>query len=268
MHTIASDGEMTAMEILQCAKELQLTEISITDHDAVGAYSNEVIGQAQKMGIRLTTGIEMDSQYMDVEIHVLGYGIDIHNTELRDYLAKIHGLRRKRTREQMLQINQYLKQELIKEEKIFIPGRETLMKPHLVHTLLKTGKFSGYREAASWVSEHTHDLTDVPKPSSLEICKLIKRCGGKAFIAHPGFYIMESGIDIDQMIRHLLPAGLDGLEVEYPYANTSPKFQTKESEADIIRLLHDAAKKHNLETSSGSDAHQLKQLKTWANSLS
>ena len=49
MHTIASDGEMTAMEILHCANELQLTEISITDHDAVGAYTNEVIDQAKKI---------------------------------------------------------------------------------------------------------------------------------------------------------------------------------------------------------------------------
>ena len=83
LHTIVSDGEMTPGEILICAQELRLTEISITDHDAVGAYRNfgtDPIKDAKEMGITLIPGIEMDSSFSDVEVHVLGYGIDVDNS--------------------------------------------------------------------------------------------------------------------------------------------------------------------------------------------
>ena len=38
--TIVSDGTITPDDILACAKELHLEKISITDHDAIGAYTH------------------------------------------------------------------------------------------------------------------------------------------------------------------------------------------------------------------------------------
>ena len=39
LHTIASDGEMKAEEIIDASGQLGLQTISITDHDGVGAYA-------------------------------------------------------------------------------------------------------------------------------------------------------------------------------------------------------------------------------------
>ncbi|MCP5054149.1 MAG: PHP domain-containing protein [bacterium] len=264
MHTIVSDGEMTPDEILDCAKEIGLTEISITDHDAVGAYKNfdgDPVQKAKGMGISLITGVEMDSYFSGVEIHVLGYGIDIDHKEMNDYLLNVQTLRKQRLKEQIQQLNRALKEEFLKEEDIIIPARDTVMGPHLIHPLLDRGLFSGYREAKRWVAEHTKPSVTVPKPSSGEMIALLRRAGGRTFLAHPGYYTEEGGLDLDTMITELLPYGLDGLEVDYPYLGTSPKFQTKESERELIERLEEAAGKYDLAVSRGSDAHRLQQLR-------
>lgn len=266
LHTIVSDAEITPAEILDCAKELNLEKISITDHDAVGAYvyfADDLFTKAREMGITVVPGIELDSYYGDVEIHVLGYGIDVNNRELNEYLANIHSLRKQRIQEQLEKINQFYKKEVIKKDEIFIPHRDTLMKPHLVHALLKKGLFSEYREAGRWVSENAKSTIVVPKPSTAEMIKLVKSAGGRAFLAHPGYFILEHGLDIDKMIGELQPLGLNGLEAEYPYFQTSPKFQTREIETDMINSLKQTARKYNLKTSRGSDAHHLDQMRAF-----
>ena len=137
------------------------------------------------------------------------------------------------------------------------------MKPHLVHTLLKEGLFPEYREAAQWVSENAKSSVTVPATYAGDIIALIHKAGGQAFLAHPAFYILEDGLDIDKMIAELQPLGLDGLETDYAYYKTSPKFQTRKSEREFIRFLNDTARKYNLETSRGSDAHNLDQMRAF-----
>lgn len=266
LHTIVSDGEITPWDILECARELGLAEISITDHDAVGAYlhfGGDLFQRARDMGIVLTSGIELDSYYADVEVHVLAYGFDIHHPELREYLNTVHVLRKQRMLEQIEQINREMGYQMIKASDVLIPRRDTVMKPHLVRPLLATGKFSDYREASRWVSEHTKPGTLVPKPSTTDIIALVKRIGGQAFLAHPGYYIVEGGLDIDKMVYDLIPAGLVGLEAEYPYYKTAPKFQTQENEMEMIALVQKTALKYGLGTSCGSDAHQVEAMRTF-----
>ena len=148
----------------------------------------------------------------------------------------------------------------MKEEEIIIPIRDTLMKPFLVWPLLKMGMFSEYRDASQWVSKNTKPTIKVPKSSTHQMIELINRAGGKAFLAHPGYYILEKEININQMITELKPHGLVGLESRYPYYKTGPKFQTKESETEMIEFLESTARKHNILTSGGSDAHSLTQM--------
>lgn len=264
LHTIVSDAEITPAEIINCAKELNLEKISITDHDAVGAYiyfAHDLFTKAKEMGITVIPGIELDSYYAEVEIHVLGYGIDVKNKELSNYLAQVHAPRRLKIEEQVEKINRFYQKEVIRKDEIFIPYRDTLMKPHLVHALLKKGLFADYREASRWVSANAKSEVVVPKPSVAEMIRLVKKAGGEAFLAHPGYFMLEGGLDIDKMIIELRPLGLDGLEVEYPYFQTGPKFQARETEEEIIEVLHRMARKYNLKTSRGSDAHYLEQMR-------
>jgi predicted metal-dependent phosphoesterase TrpH len=268
LHTTVSDGEVTPMDLIRCARELGLEKISITDHDAVGAYRNygyDPVKEAKQLGVQLIPGIELDSYYKDVEIHVLGYGIDTEYRELNDYLTEVQQLRKKRLAEQIKQVNAALDFDIEEDEGPIIDDiRDTVMNPHLVRPLLNRGLFKEYREAAQWVQEHTNSSVLIPKPTTCEMIKMIQSAGGEAFIAHPGYYVEESGLDLDTMVKDFNNCGIAGIEIIFPYYQTSPKFDTLEREAAFFKRLHQVADTFQLKTSKGSDAHDLEKMRRFA----
>lgn len=81
LHTVCSDGKGHAEQILNSAKEKKYALISITDHNTTAAY----IGLNDNI---LLTGAEFDCWFGYVFIHLLAYGIDINNEQLKSFYAK------------------------------------------------------------------------------------------------------------------------------------------------------------------------------------
>jgi len=263
LHTVVSDGTMYPEELLRTAARLELKTISITDHDSVGAFLppfSGMIAMAGELGITLLTGMELDSIYQDQEIHILGYGINVRDPRLTAHLTEVQSLRRKKTMEQFTEICRLFPHVSFPEKELWITERQTMMKPHLVHLLLRKGLFDEYRKAAQWISRHVSVVTRVPKFPTSEMIHLIKQAGGTTVLAHPGYYEVEKGIDLERMIRDLLPVGLDGLEIIYPYMGTSPAFPDRESEEAAHRRLLVLAEEYGLLGTIGSDAHSITQM--------
>ncbi len=264
-HTVASDGKLTAGELICLAEKGKLTALSITDHDSLGAYKLGIdyIAEAERRGIELIPGIELDSEYKGVEIHVLGYEIDVNSPELNEYLDGVQNLRKRRITELIEGINQKLGKELFKASDVFVGYRDTFMKPHLVHTMLNCGMFEEYRDAAKWIKQNVSARTAVIKPPVQDMIRLIKRAGGKAFLAHPGYYFVEHGLDINELIEECIEAGLDGLEVFYRYGTVGSPWFTEQTAEDTVKLLAEKAERYSLMVSRGSDAHDAEYFDTF-----
>lgn len=263
IHTIASDGEMRAEEIIEASSGLGLKSISITDHDGVGAYtgrSEKLIADALGNGLELITGIELDSEYQGVEVHILGYGIDVEHPSMKGHLKEIHPLREKRIREIMRKVNRNLGEQFLTEEMIFPQGRETLMKPHVVRELLKRGKFSKYSDASRWISEQCKPETIVPKFPPEKIIPVILESGGVPVLAHPAYYLGMNGIELDKMISELSALGLEGVEVFYDYHGLSPSMFNKKDYPGLISMISNVTKKYGLFPTRGSDSHTMEEL--------
>jgi len=263
LHTVASDGEMRAGEIIDAASEIGLKTISITDHDGIGAYSgraDRLIENARQKGVELITGIELDSEYLGVEVHILGYGIDVEHPVLQKHLAEIHPLRIKRIREIMDKVNRALGEAFLTEGEIFPPERETLMKPHIIRELLKKGKFKKYRNASKWVSEKCQSDTIVPKLPPDRIIEVILESGGIPVLAHPAYYLGVNGIELEKMITDLSSMGLAGVEVYYDYHGFSPSLFTQDDHSDLISMIKNVTGKYGLSATRGSDSHTLEEL--------
>lgn len=263
IHTVVSDGYIIPDNIFVMAEKLGIGELSITDHDALGAYRHfhpDLVSHARTFGLSLITGIELDSQYRGVEVHILGYGIDLECASLNAYLSRTQELRRQRIREQIRHINTRLGPGTLDEETIFLPYRDTVMKPHLIHPLLERGLFSNYREAEKWIRREAPSSIQVPKPAAEEMIALIRQAGGYAVLAHPGYYIKEHEIQLSSMLADLLPAGLEGIEVEYPYRQTSPHFPGPAEERAMVGHVSELAAAHGLKMTRGSDAHRLAEM--------
>lgn len=259
IHSIASDGEMTGEEIISVASEIGLKYISVTDHDGIGAYNkngNKLFDTAKKAGLEILNGAEFDSEFQGVEIHILGYGMDLENDELMAYLKENHFRRKERMKEMISAFNGHFGEVILREDEIFIPGRETIMKPHIISILLEKGNFGNYMEAKKWIGTNIDFKTDIFKPDPEFIVKLIRRSGGEAVIAHPGYYIAPLGEDgFDGLLGDLVLSGLSGIEVFYDYASLTPDKFSLSYQKRLFEMLKDRSKKFGLVTTRGSDAH-------------
>lgn len=79
IHSYESDGEMSPVEIIKQAKERNLKYIAICDHNTINAYLSTNI-LVEDMVI---PAVEFDCFYKGTLMHIIGYGIDIDNKELK-----------------------------------------------------------------------------------------------------------------------------------------------------------------------------------------
>jgi predicted metal-dependent phosphoesterase TrpH len=257
LHTFVSDGDLDPAALLAEAGARGITHLSITDHDALGAYTwreGAVFGEAERLGLELTVGIEMDADLDGLEVHLLGFDLDLHEPALQAHLGAVRMARFERARREIPIVNALLGAGTIKEEEIFAPGRQTLMKPHFIHPLLDRGLFSTYEEANAWYREKVKAGVPVPKPPLAEAIRLIRGAGGWTVLAHPGYY-EKAGVAIVPRLAGLAALGLEGVELDYPYHACSPDLFDAAGEAAFIAGVRAAGEALGLRFTRGSDIH-------------
>jgi predicted metal-dependent phosphoesterase TrpH len=269
LHTLVSDGACAPGEMLAAARAAGLSRVSITDHDALGAYRHfgDLFAQAGEMGIELVAGIELDTHYKSHEIHLLGYGFRLDDKALNRHLAANQRQRRRKVQQQLALVNRFFGRKVIDATKVLLPRRDTLMKPHLVHAMLAQGLFPEYREAARWLAETARVPVRVPKLPLAEAIRMIGDAGGEAVLAHPGYIAAETEIGLEAMLAELAPLGLAGIEVEYPYyqeKEPAAAFPDKTAEQVMVGRLRELAEQFHLKPTRGSDAHDTEALKAFA----
>lgn len=95
MHTVYSDGRLQPSVLMEQAIAIGLKGLAITDHHTVGGY--EVAHQwlddwkwnhPGENAPYLWTGIEINANLLDVEVHILGYGFNINAASLKPYTQR------------------------------------------------------------------------------------------------------------------------------------------------------------------------------------
>ena len=220
IHSTASDGTFSPTEIVN--KALKLAEkdspvvIALTDHDTVAGI-DEFQKAAAKHKDRLTaiSGLEISTDYHGVEIHVLGYNIDIHNKELLDRLAVCRESRDGRNEKiiQKLQEQGFkISMDEIKPDK---PG-ETIARPHIAKLLMKKKYVSSVQEAFDkYLAEGRCCYVERIMPTPEEAIHLIKNSGGIPVLAHLMLYKKLDSSQKEALVRELKEAGLIGIETYY-----------------------------------------------------
>jgi predicted metal-dependent phosphoesterase TrpH len=257
LHTLVSDGDLTPEALLEEAARRAITHLSITDHDALGAYSwnaGAVFGCARRLGLELTVGIEMDADLDGVEVHVLGFGVARDDAPLRAHLESVRAARFERARREVSLVNGLLGEDTIRDSDIFVPGRETLMKPHFIHPILAKGHFKTYEEANRWYRKNVKAGVNVPKPPIGEVIALIHGAGGWTSLAHPAYY-QGGGLKLAPRLAALRQMGLDAIELDYPYHVCSPDAFTLDEERRFATELRALCEPLGFRFTRGSDSH-------------
>lgn len=246
MHSYYSDGTMKPTDLVRMYKEKEYDIIALTDHDGVDGINEAVIaGEALKIkvipGIEFSTGYDFDGR--ELELHLLGYHIDIENQPLRERLKVIRKDRDVRNEKLLAHLNG-LGYELTHEDLLQRPGQTYVGKPNFARAIAR----KGYEIENLWA---VLDTVKKDKISIFEAMELIKGAGGMSVLAHPmkTKNLAELRSDafwdaLERILRDLKKHGLKGLECFHPSA----------TEEDSLRLVNLAGKYH-LHITEGSDFH-------------
>jgi predicted metal-dependent phosphoesterase TrpH len=93
MHTVCSDGQLTPEALIEQACTIGLKGLAITDHHSVRGYQAAQLWleearmrQPEASFPHLWTGIEVTSQLLGTEVHILGYGFAPEHPVMEAYL--------------------------------------------------------------------------------------------------------------------------------------------------------------------------------------
>jgi 3',5'-nucleoside bisphosphate phosphatase len=238
-HTNFSDGVHTPEELILKVKDAGLDCLSITDHDNVDAIE-EAIELGKEHGIDIIPGCEISSEHNGKETHILAYFINYKNEELLDYLRNFRKERMKRAERIVHRLNELNIPLRFSEVLKYVKGNASIGRPHIAIALVEGGYLDNYYEVFNnYIGDDKPAYVKKPNISSKDAIKLINRCGGLSFIAHPGKSLRDSNT-----LFELIENGVDGIEVIHP----------SHSDYDV-EYFRDIASQYFLLESGGSDFH-------------
>ncbi len=205
-HTTFSDGSFTPEDVVGQAAAAGVTTLAITDHDELG-YWERGVAAAADAGIRLMPGVELSAMHRGKDVHILGYGFDPADADLREALARFKDFRLGRAG-RMIKLLQGLGLS-IELEDITTPDQAgALARPHLAKHLFETGQVSSVQEAFDlYLADGGLAFQEKAFLPPEQACAMIRDAGGVPVVAHPKINGVET------LIEDLVDMGLGGIEV-------------------------------------------------------
>ena len=241
IHSTASDGQYHPADLVKKVKGNNIDFMALTDHDSVGGI-DEAVKTAEKVGIVCIPGIEISIRH-EAELHMLGYGVDIHAKLLTELCEELVHDRDTRTDK----IVDYLEAcgiHVTREEIEAKAGSDVIGRPHFARVMMEKGYVESIQEAFDkYLATPEFAKIERPKPTAERGLSIIKDAGGIAVLAHP-CSLKKTGEALDAEISKLVKLGLDGIETYY-------STHTKEQ----VREYHVLAEKYHLIETAGSDFH-------------
>ena len=255
VHSNCSDGTDTPQELVAKAAVLGIRVLALTDHDSVLGVS-EAQAHGAEAGVYVLPAIEFSTasdrarDFLDFDI--LGYGIDPTDPVLLDTLDRIMGSR----------VEQKVRQaERMQEYGLHVPVDEVLAlaggvpgRPHIAQIALKHNpeKFTSISDVfEQYLASDAEHSTHVRRSFIIQVedaIELTHAAGGKAVLAHPGIYRRIRSLE--ESLSGLVEIGLDGLELNYPYA-AEGRYATDMP----LAYFGELADRFGLFTTGGSDYH-------------
>lgn len=237
-HTTASDGSNRPAELVVLASRRGVQFLAITDHDTTDGI-DEAIRAGNEHQVTIIPGIELGTDTLDGEIHILGYFIDYHDPVLQATLAEFRTGRQRRVEEIVARLNRIGVPCYLDAVRALSDGG-SIGRLHVARVLVATGQAASIDDAFDrYLALGRPAFVPRPRLSPADAVGLIRRAGGAAVLAHP-----HTVADLETILPDLVAAGLAGLEAYY--AAYSPEQRA---------ILAQLAAEFDLIPTGGSDFH-------------
>jgi adenylyl-sulfate kinase len=252
-HSLHSDGELPAAQVVENAARAGVELLALSDHDTVDGV-DEALATGAVHGVRVVPATEIsavDGGYED--LHVLGYGIDHRSPLLAERLLDARADRERRAEAMAAR----LRELGFEVDPAPIDARRAAGKPvgrpHLAAAVLahpanaRRLEEEGHGDVSSFIPAYL--IQGMPgyvartHPTVDEAIRWIHDAAGVAVWAHP-FWDVDEDREVLAAIDRYRAAGLDGVEVFYP----------SHTEGQTL-LLVDRCAELGLLTTGSSDYH-------------
>ena len=242
IHTTYSDGVFSPQMIVDTALDCNLNVIALTDHDNILSYSiaNDY-ALANDKKLEIIQGVEINTIYKDYEVHILGYFMDVNNSDFQSMLKFQQNARNYQAREMVALLN---KKEGIRikfdDIKKLVAPHGSIGRPHIARAITNAGGTGSVMEAyEKYINDNSPVYVKRKTVSPHDACEVIYDAGGIPVFAHP--------IDVEiseSLAKELMNYGLRGIEA----------YHRKHSPA-VVEYYSSLAEKYGLIITGGSDFH-------------
>lgn len=242
VHSTASDGTLTPIELVDYAISIGQKAIAITDHDTVNGLK-EAIEYSKDKDIKIIPGVELSTEYNNKDIHMLGLFIDYNNKAFINKLNHFNQLRMDRNNK-MCELLSNLGFNISLDKMYEKFGDTIITRAHFARYLLDNNYISSMKEAFDkYLSDGCPCYVPKVKCSPYEAIEIIKNANGFPVLAHPLLYNYSLS-ELDSLVKSFKNSGLIGIEAIY-------SLNEGDDESNMIRL----AQKYDLFITGGSDFH-------------
>ncbi|MDH3838320.1 MAG: PHP domain-containing protein, partial [Desulfobacteraceae bacterium] len=189
IHSTASDGTLSPLEILTLAQDLSIAAISITDHDTLDG-SKDALSFGIPPSVKFLTGVEISAEPPPPfscagSFHILGYAVDIDNSELNHTLSMLKDSRKSRN-PQILKRLSRMGIDISLDEVRNLAGNSQMGRPHIAQLMVEKGYAPSINGAFDeYLGNGRPAYVDRFRFECEETLKAILNAGGIPVLAHP-----------------------------------------------------------------------------------
>jgi len=245
VHSYYSDGSLSPKELIDLAKEKEISGISITDHDTLAAYNEKLFLYAKEKEIELLLGVEISSSLDGINVHILAYGFDYKDEDFNDFLEKLQQRRRQRNRLILEKLDKEIGLKITLDDfRDFAKLKgfhsdAALGRPLIAMILVEKGFVPNFQYAFDkYICDGGPCYVKWEKFTAKEVIENIHNAKGKAILAHPHVVRNKEALLILEQLD------FDGVE------NTASMFNR-----EAKKLVKRTKEKQNKIVTNGSDFH-------------
>ncbi len=253
-HTNYSDGTWDLIKLLLEADKAGVEVLSITDHDTLKAYEElENISYKSLFKGKILPGVELSAVYNGIKFELLAYGFDVD--KLKEWIIDTYKDGKLDLNKEFDYMYNNCKKHNLQIENLSYDMSKGWPVDIIFESIKKFEENKIYFTKEEWEDidvfyESCITKSDFPAyvdfsihfPAANIVTNMVKKAGGKVFIAHIYKYNLEDTISFLDILKN--NGIIDGVEVYHS------SFSDEE-----IKTLETYCNKHKLLISGGSDCH-------------
>ena len=242
-HSTASDGLLTATEVVRRAAENGVELLALTDHDDLGGLG-EARSIADEVGMRFVNGVEISIEWGGLQVHILGFAFAADDEQLNTGLTSIRTGRIDRARRMAAELDKIGINGCYEGAMRHAENSNLISRSHFARYLVEAGVCKDVRSVfESYIVPGRPGYVDHRWVTLADSVGWILGAGGVAAVAHPGRYKL-SRLEMRQLLDEFKSLGGQAIEVVSGSHST-----------ENVTVFSRLAREYGFMASRGSDFH-------------